>query len=273
MKPDAHSDRRCSALVLAGSRPGETDAVARSIGVPCKALAPAAGRSMVERVVSALRAHPDIADIHLSLPDRLPLSSAAPDLARWIETGAVERIDPHESPVRSVAARLAHLPANTSVLVTTADHALLSTAMVDEFLDLAERTNHGADIVVGMVPLALLREKYPALRRTRLRFRNGDYKACNLFLVRNGPGAQAVLRFWLALESQRKAPLKMAWHIGPTFLLRYALRLLTLRQALSRLSARTGARIAPVFLTTPEAAIDVDKPADLIFVDKLLRRT
>jgi GTP:adenosylcobinamide-phosphate guanylyltransferase len=265
MKSDLFSP--CAALVLAGSRSSEVDAVARSAGVPCKALAPAGGRPMVERVLQVLLDHPRVGPVSVSISEGLSLERTAPQLANWIASDAVDRCDPGDSPLESVSAWLAKLPAGIPALVTTADHALLNTTMVDQVL---AADNLNADVLVAMLPLALLAAKYPTQHRTRMRFRDGQFKACNLFLLRNRPALYRVLEYWRSIQGLRKAPVRMAWRIGPGALLRYTLRAMTLRQAFDHLSAKTGARLDYVLLDVPEAAIDVDTPADLEFVNGLL---
>ena len=53
----------------------------------------------------------------------------------------------------------------------------------------------------------------------------------------------------------------------------YLLRLLTLKGALRRISRQLGCPAAPVVLEEAEAAVDVDKPADLELVEAILSRS
>jgi hypothetical protein len=161
------------------------------------------------------------------------------------------------------------LPDGRRLLITTADHALLDGRIVDRFL--AACDDDGIDAFAGLLPLKLLEDKYPGMKRTGLRFRDGRYAACNLFLVRGGPGARSLVAFWRRLESLRKSPWRMAFAVGPVMLIQYGLRGLTLRRALQRVGGRCGARLGAARLDIPEAAIDVDRPEDLEFVEKLLR--
>jgi hypothetical protein len=55
-------------------------------------------------------------------------------------------------------------------------------------------------------------------------------------------------------------------------LVAYLLGRLTLEEALARASKVIGARLAAVVLPQPEAAIDVDKPADLALAESILAR-
>ena len=57
---------------------------------------------------------------------------------------------------------------------------------------------------------------------------------------------------------------------GPTLLVAYLLRLCTLDQAMALASRRLGLRAVAVQIPIAEAAIDVDKPADLDLVESIL---
>ena len=83
------------------------------------------------------------------------------------------------------------------------------------------------------------------------------------------PDASRAVDFWQRLEQQRKSPLAMARTIGPSALFRYAFKILTMTAAVRLLDRRTGARLAVVELPFADAAVDVDKPADLLLVDKV----
>lgn len=260
---------KAGALVLAGSRPGEPDTVAREAGVPFKAFAPVAGRPMVERVLEVLLSHPAIDSIELALPGAATPEVHAPRLAQWLDRGSLRRVNAASSPARTVAEALDRSPDGPRLLVTTADHALLSIAVLDQFLSRCGSSD--ADVFVGFVPLELVKARYPNTKRTSLKFRDGRFKSCNLFLLRNGPGPASLVWYWLRLEALRKQPWRMALAIGPAALLAYGLRLRSLGATLDGIGKRTGTRIAAAMLDAPEAAIDVDSPQDLRFADRLLR--
>lgn len=257
------------ALVLAGSRRDELDAVAREAGVSCKAFAPAAGQPMIERVLRVLLDCSQIERIAIALPGGLPIADEAPRLGEWLDRGLVHLREPGASPARTVMAALEQWPDDRMVLVTTADHALLDQTVLERFL--AARDRAAMDALAGFVPLELLETRYPDMKRTGFKLRDGGYSSCNLFLFRNGTRARSVVSFWQRLETLRKSPWRMAFVLGPPTLIIHGLRLLTLKQVLGWLGRRTGAKLAPVVLDIPEAAIDVDTPRDLAFVDNLLK--
>lgn len=263
----SHGDLR--ALVLAGNRRGEADAVARDAGVSCKAFAPVAGDPMIERVLQVLLGYPQVGRIDVALPHQTTIANEAPRLSEWSQQGQVYLHEAGVSPALTVMNALQQWPDDALVLVTTVDHALLNHAILDQFL--SRRDTPAADLLAGLLPLNILEARYPDVKRTGLKLRDGRFCGCNLFLVRNGHRARSAVSFWRRLETLRKSPWRMAFAAGPTALISHGLRLLTLSQTVGRIGKRTGAKLAPVILDIPEAAIDVDTPQDLAFVDNILK--
>lgn len=240
------SARRYTALVLAGRR-GGVDPVAASAGVAHKALAMAGGVPLIVRVIDALRGAAGIADILVATDDRDVIAAV----------GGVRVVPTAASPSATVAQVLGAVPA---LLVTTADHGLLSSALVDAFCAAVPRA---CDVAVGVVPRRAFTDGSP--RRTFYRLADDAYCGANLYAFA-GPRGVAAATFWAGLEAERKNPLRLAARIGPASLLRYATRRLDLAAAFTLLSRRAGASIAPVVLDDADAAIDVDTPDDLSVV-------
>ncbi len=246
-----------TALVLAGTRPGG-DPLAMHAGVSHKALIEVGGEPMLGRVLSALARVPAIERIAVVIDD-------ASVLARVPDCGKpVQPLQAAAGPSASVAAALEQL--GTPLLVTTADHALLRPEWVEEFLA-ADAADADAHVAVARREAVMLAA--PDSQRTWWRFSDGDFSGCNLFLL-GTPAAAGVLQLWQRLEARRKQPIAQLRLLGIGQVLRYRLGLLSLSGALQRLGALAGARVAPVVLADGRAAIDVDKPADLELVQKLI---
>ncbi|MEM8787937.1 MAG: NTP transferase domain-containing protein [Pseudomonadota bacterium] len=245
------------ALVLAGTRAGAADPVAVATGVAHKAFAPVAGKPMIERVLATLAAVPEIAAITVSIED-----SGAP-----VDTLATApaRITAAASPARSVAEGLA--ATGTPLLVTTADHPLLTAAMVTDFL--RDAAASWADIAAGLSPRPVVERAGNTAKRTYLKFADAEFSGCNLFALTTQRAVNAV-RFWQAVESDRKNPLRIARHLGPVTLARYAAGRLSSAQAAAALGKKAGCRAAIIPVHYPDAAHDVDKPADLAFAEARL---
>lgn len=247
-----------TALVLAGRRPGEDPAAAYA-GVVHKGLIELQGRTLLARVLEALEA---------AGASRIVISSSAPEIAAAaaaLPLQAEVRVVPAaDSPSLSVSQ--AAEAAGTPLLLTTVDHALLQPEWVREFI---ASTPDSADIAVLVAPEAAVQAAAPETRRTYLKFRDGRYSACNLFLLRT-PRALNAVALWRRVEAHRKAPWKIAGLLGPQMLLGYALGLLTLDGAVRLLGRKAGLSAAAVRTRFGLAAVDVDKPADLDLVRKLV---
>lgn len=249
-----------TALVLAGRRPG-ADPLADHAGVTHKALIEIGGMPMLARVLAALAAVPAVQRILVAI-DRPELLAGLPACGK-----PVTAVPAAAGPSASVAAVLAEQ--GVPLLVTTADHALLQAAWVEELLAAAAAPGAAhADAFVALARREAVLAAVPDTQRTWLAFADGAYSGCNLFLLRT-PAAAGVVRFWQQMEAGRKRPLTMLRRLGIGHVLRYRLGLLSLPQALQRLGRLTGARLAPVILSDGRAAIDVDKPADLALVRRL----
>lgn len=246
-----------TALVLAGTRPGG-DPLAAHAGVSHKALIEVGGMPMLARVLAALDAVPAIIRIVVAIDDPR-LIELMPACRK-----PVEILSPGAGPSASVARAMEVI--GVPLLVTTADHALLRPEWVEQFL----AANVGdADARLAVARREDVLRAAPESQRTWWHFSDGDYSGCNLFLLGTSAAA-GVVRLWQQLEAQRKRPVAQLRLLGLGHVLRYRLGLLSLAQALARLGAVSGAKIAPVVLSDGRAAIDVDKPADLDLVRRLL---
>ncbi|CAN5418191.1 nucleotidyltransferase family protein [soil metagenome] len=250
------------ALVLAGSRAGSVDPLESYAGVPHKVLIEIAGRTMIERVVTALAA--------VAAVERIVIAIERPELLdglAGLQTCAKPwtTMPTQAGPSATVAAAFAAIGA--PLLVTTADHALLETAWIEQFLAACPA---GTDLCAALAESAAVTAAAPDSQRTWLRFAEGSYSGCNLFLLA-GPPAAGVLTFWREMEQLRKHPLRMVQQLGITFALRYKAGRLGLQAAADRVGELSGgARLAFVELADGRAAIDVDKPEDLDLVRRLV---
>jgi GTP:adenosylcobinamide-phosphate guanylyltransferase len=254
-----------TALVLAGRRGGE-DALARAAGVSHKCLIPVAGVTMLVRVLTALAGCRAVGLIGVSIDD--PEAAKAAIAAMPEDAAARVRVFASaETPSLSVAAAIDELDQPPPLLVTTADHPLLTPELVDLFT--AEAALSGVDLVVGMAPATSVLAAYPNARRTWLRFREERYTGCNLFAFLT-PESRQVLDFWRRIESERKRPLRIVRAFGLVSIAAYLGGRLTLAGALRRASHRLGVEVRAVILQQPDAAVDVDKEEDLALVEQIL---
>lgn len=246
-----------SALILAGER-ARRPSVLDTAGVCCKALLPVSGQPVLGKVIDALYGSEWVEDVAtVGLPEQAV--SCFPEITR---------LPGGNSPSTSACMALDIWHDRLPLLLTTADHALLRSEMVDFFCHQAACSQ--ADLLVGMARMPLDDPRFQGIRRTRRRFRSLYYAGCNLYAF-NTPKARRVPEYWQQMERHRKKALGLIMRLGWKPLLAYMLNRLSLDEAFHCLSRRLGVKIEAVLLPWPEAAIDVDSLEDWRFVNDFLQ--
>jgi len=247
------------ALVLAGAR-ATGDPLCQAEGVASKAVIDIAGQPMLSRVLRALAASRANGPAWVLGLEGVALDTAADGLKCY--PLAAEGHGPAASLLRAIKG-----PVSTPLLVTTCDHALLTPQIVDYFLE--KSIASGADLTVGLAERAVISAAYPETKRTYLRLGGAELSGCNMFYLAT-TAALPVIRFWQRAEQDRKKPWRIAWRFGSLTALRIFLSRAGPEAVFALLSKRLGARVSPITLPFAEAAIDVDKPGDLLLVRKIL---
>jgi GTP:adenosylcobinamide-phosphate guanylyltransferase len=253
-----------TAIVLAGNRPGE-NGFADSHNVAAKALIPIGGEPMLGRVLKALLAAPSVGRIVVLAQEPAALLGGALD---WVAgEPRIGTARAGEGISLSIAEIAGSEVAPWPVLVTTADHALLRPEMVEAFIAGSQNT----DAAFAMVERAVVEGGYPETRRTWLKFSDGHYSGANLFALTTAK-AREPLKFWARAERDRKKALKILWFFGPAVFLRAFTRTISMDGAVTKVGRNLGIRLRAVRLPFAEAAIDVDKQADLELVERIVAR-
>lgn len=247
-----------AAIVLAGSRPGP-DHFARQFGTDLKALIAVGGEPMVRRPVRALLSSRYVEQVIVlsQSPDRI--ADVIPD--SW-------KVALHHSRGTIAETMLDicnDLRTPWPLLVTTADHALLDAATIDEFCARAA----GADLAIGVVERHILEQRFPTAERTWLRFRGGAYTGANLFVLGSAKVAPAI-DLWRSVEQDRKKGWRLITIAGPFLLVGALLRLLSIDDVLKSLGRKLGLKVTAVRLSNPLAGVDVDKPVDHTLAEAVL---
>lgn len=249
---------RWTALLLAGSRPGG-DPLTKSLGVDLKPLLPIAGEPMVLRPLRALLAVDAVAEVRVLTQQTERLRAALPDDARLA-------VEPSDGTIAATLQRICADPATRfPLLVTTADHALLTPQMVEEFI----AGSSGSDLAIGVVSRSTMLTRFPDAQRTWLRFGSERYSGANLFALRT-PAARIGIERWRTIEQDRKKGWRVLLQMGLPLFLGAVLRVRDIHQSARALSRSIGITIKGVVLSDPTAAIDVDKAADYTLVNEIL---
>ena len=256
---------RFAAIVLAADRTAK-DPITLHTGAACKAFAPVAGTPMVIRVLDALAACEMIDTIVLCGPPE-SLHTHCSELQRRIAAKQVTWIPNLDSPSRSAESGLQQIPADVPVLLTTADHALLTPDIVRNFLGAAMAQD--GDAVVATVRAQDIAVAFPGSKRTVIRLRDGGFCGCNLFMFK--PQGRSLVGFWRQAEVLRKRPWRLiARVLGFGTVWSYLFGSLTVQQGLDAVSKKAGILIRIVVLDDPRVGVDVDKAEDLQLAESIL---
>lgn len=258
--------QRFAAVVLAADRTGK-DPITQYTGAACKAFAPIGGVPMVIRVLDTLSACEQIETIILCGPPE-SLHSQCPELKQRIASGQVKWTPNLDSPSRSAESGVSLVPGEMPVLLTTADHALLTPGLLQNFLQRSLAAQ--GDAAVGTVEQQTIAAAFPQSKRTVIRLRDGGFCGCNLFVFK--PQGRSLIGFWRQAEALRKRPWRLvAKVLGFKTVWRYLLGTLTLQQALAVVSEKAGVDIRAIVLDDPRAGVDVDKVEDLLLAEAIVK--
>jgi GTP:adenosylcobinamide-phosphate guanylyltransferase len=257
-----------TALVLAASRKGVEDPVARHAGTSHKCLVEVDGKSMIERVIQVL--------IDTNLCRNILVSIESEDILRkveqvsaWLDEGVIGIAPSASNLADSVLSLRERDETPIPLLITTADNALHTGEIVTHFIDrsLAE----GGDISVGVTSEATVRERFPDDKIGFFRFRDGGFSFCNLFMLRTDE-ALRMAEVFRSGGQFRKRPWRILGAFGVMNLLLYRFRLTTMSACIARIGRNFGLSATAIEVPWAHAPIDVDNPDSLAFSERLLRQ-
>ena len=138
-----------SALILAASRKGAEDAVAKLQDKSHKCLVEVDGTVMLERVVNAIKASQYIDRIFVSIESE-DILKEAPNLAAMLADGTILFIPSKDNLFLSIKEGVSAIDNPFPLLISTGDNALHTTEMVDYFCE--NLIKGDSDSSVGMTP-------------------------------------------------------------------------------------------------------------------------
>ena len=215
---------------------------------------------MIYHVVRTLHVSPHIGKIVI-LSQEIEHLRPAVDAA-----GGAILVESQNSISLSIKAQAETLGFSAPLLVTTADHPLLTVEMIDEFI-----RNADGDLAVAMVERQNMLKKFPDAQRTWLRFSDGAWSGANLFGLMSQKSSLA-LDLWADAEQDRKKAWRLFLHFGLLLAARALTRTIGLNQAMAKAGKRLGLKAKLVSLTDPVAAIDVDKLSDHVLAENIMAK-
>ncbi|MDE2127103.1 MAG: nucleotidyltransferase family protein [Armatimonadetes bacterium] len=254
-------------VVLAGgkSRPE----LAAATGAESRANVKLGGIALLDRVLAALSA---ARSGGAPLGAVIVVTSAAnpPDCTLVADAGGF---------VENLFAGLSAAGAAESCLISTCDIPFVTAGAITHLTENAGRLliEGEADLVWPIVPVATCYEKYPGVKRTAIKVREGQFTGGNMMLAR--PAALLAKRSRIAqVYGARKSPLRLAMMLGPSAVARLAVSQTAAPGALPlawlerRASAIIGARARALISPYAELATDLDRASDFEAAEAFIRR-
>lgn len=246
------------AVILAGGDPKRVDPLARAAGVRSKALISIAGKEMVRYVVEAIGRSTRtgyIVIVGLTGEDNVDFHMP------------VEYVPARGGMLDNALAGLEHLvaisPAIERVLLSSSDIPLLTTEVVDYFIDACLEGE--ADIYYSIVEKSVMEARFPGSGRSFRRLHDGAFAGGDLFMISTGIAGSNRDLFRKLIDA-RKNVWRMIKLLGLTMTLKFMTRRLTIAEAERRVSQALRCRGKAIISPHAELAMDVDKPHQLDIV-------
>lgn len=173
---------------------------------------------------------------------------------------ADEFVDGNEGIMGNIMKGIVHLDSDEYVLICTCDIPLITPVAIDDFIERAMES--GGDFCYPIVDKILNDQKYPEMRRTYVKIKEGNYSGGNIFYI-NPNIVKTNYEFALKLMNYRKKPLKMSALLGYGFLLKLLMGLVTIAVVERKFAKITGINAKAIVSSFPEIGQDVDKVDDL----------
>lgn len=259
---------KVTVLILAASRAGPQDAVAKLQNVSHKCLVEIDGEVMLGRVVREIAESKHAGDIYVSIESE-DLMRSVPYLNQLMEEGRLHFVNAGENLFASIEHAANTIPNAYPLVVSTGDNALHTSEMFDHFC--GETLQSGAEVAVAMTTAATILEAYPDGKRAFHELKDGGWSSCNLYAVTSERAIKAAKVFETGGQFG-KQPRRILKAFGLRFMLMYKFSLATMDGMADYLAKRWNVSVKVVRMPFADAPIDVDNPGDFARTDTILKK-
>ena len=259
---------KATALILAASRRGPDDSVAKLQNISHKCLVVIDEMVMLERVVREIKAVKNIQDIYVSIEDKALLESV-PALKEMLDDGTIHYTPSSDNLFLSIQSAVKAINSPWPLIITTGDNALHTTEMIDYFTNKIFKIE--PDVAAAMTPASVILKAYPDGKRAFHELKDGGWSSCNLYALTSDKALTAAKVFEGGGQFG-KQPKRILKAFGFIFMLLYKYRLATSNQLTNILSKRWGLDVKLVSMPYADAPIDVDNPGDFERTEAILKK-
>lgn len=241
-----------NAVILAGD--SEENGVSKALKV-------IASRYMIEYVINSLRESGCVGRIYVVGDENLK-KNVGHLVDGWIDAcgGIMENIR-HSVEVMG--------DFETPCIIATSDIPMVKGEAIRDFVEKCQSRN--IDLGYPIIDKRLNDEKYPEVKRTYVKMKEGTYTGGNIVYF-NPKIVDNCTKKAEQLIEYRKNPLKMGRVFGFTFLIRLALGRLPISKVEDKVQRMFNVRGSAILTDYPEIGNDVDKPSDVEFANKHLNK-
>ncbi|MEZ5709469.1 MAG: NTP transferase domain-containing protein [Blastomonas sp.] len=257
-------DREYTVILLAAQRAGVVNPLAEKHGVSHKCLIPIDGTSLIERMLDILTAHPGCREIRILIEPE-GMENVRPALARYVGSGTdIRFMESARNIAESVL--IGCQGVERPCLITTADNVLLSHSSISRMIGMMYE---GDDAALMLARDSDVRAVHPEAQRHFYRFRNGGFANCNLYAFA-GPQAFGSTAMFREGGQFMNHPWRLVRAFGLFNILILWAGLLTVDQAMKRISRQFGITAKAAIADSGTQAIDVDNDRTYAIVEGVL---
>lgn len=242
-----------NAIILAGDSKGFPVK-----DVANKALIKIKGRFMVEYIIESLR--------HAKFVDKI-IVVGSEELRHAVGDIVTAVIECEDSIIKNTKLGIDFFGENEHIIICTCDIPLVSSEAIDDFIK--QCTDKNADIGYPIIEKSLNDRKYPDVKRTYVKMKDGIYTGGNIIYV-NPVVIKSCYSIAEELVENRKNAIKMGRTLGIWTLIRLCLGILKIQSVEKRANKILGVNARAIETLYPEIGNDVDKIEDVDFVNKYI---
>ncbi len=253
------------AIVTAGGTLKADNPLFIETGIATKALLPMGGKPMIQWIVEALLDSKYIDGV--VIVGLKPGDFDADSLpVRYTETqgNIVDNVLAGMKIVQEIN------PNVEKVILCSSDIPLLTSNLVNEFVEICQETDH--EIYYPVVEQKVMEKRFPNSKRTFTPMKGGRYTGGDIFLVHK-TALKVNMELLRALTGQRKNFFAQARMVGFGFIFRFIFRMMDLDEAAERAGKVLNLNGRALDYPRAEVAMDVDKLHQYILVKNELEAT
>lgn len=163
--------------------------------------------------------------------------------------------------IDNVLAAVKQIGFDKNILIFTSDIPMITLEAVNDFL--SKTKDNDVQIYYPIVEESVSKAKFPEMKRTYVRLREGNFTGGNIFYVDPLIFKKNLKKARNLLES-RKNPLKMAYLLGPIFLIRFIAGRVSIEDVEKKILKLIKIKGKAIISKHSEISCDIDKPGDFI---------